>query len=642
MSQCGAKLRIAFSVLPLLLLLFSLRNDWAMIIGTAGHIDHGKTSLVRILTGMDTDRLAEEKRRGMSIDLGFAFMELPGGKKAGIVDVPGHENFIRNMVAGVQGIDMALMVIAADDGVMPQTREHLDIIDLLGVTDGIIAVTKTDMVDASRIDAVCLEISGLFKDSCLKKAKLIPISSVTGSGIDELRKEISICAETCVQKNSQAIFRMPVDRSFAVKGFGTVVTGTVLSGHISTGDTVRLFPGGRELRVRTLEAYGEERKEISAGDRCAINIAGIEKQALGRGDMLTATGLMRDTTVFDAKIRQAAFSKKVLKAGEKVHLHTGTTDCIASFHPAGDAYASFRLNSPLQLVRGDRFVVRDYSAKQTICGGTVINPFPPRLKGRDKAACIELWDTGDMAAMAEDILQRRTGPVHISEVSENLGIAPEKLIPLLESSGCFRSIEGELFIEERLKLAETEICSLLEIFHKSSPSATGIEAETIRQQLKYKLPPSLFGEIIVSLVKGDKIEQSGAMLRLCGHGVRLSPQEQKLRDEIMAELKEKGYQTASVMFIAGKDRRKTDMLNAMAREGIVVQLSRESYLPAALLDEAKKRLLEHFSRKETITVIEYKDILEVGRKGPILILEYFDKTHLTLRRGDDRILMKKG
>jgi len=613
-----------------------------MIIGTAGHIDHGKTSLVRILTGMDTDRLAEEKRRGMSIDLGFAFIELPGGKKAGIVDVPGHENFIRNMVAGIHGIDIALMVIAADDGVMPQTREHLDIITLLGLTRGIIAVTKTDMVDASRLDAVCRETGDFFKDSCLKDAKVIPVSSVTGFGIEELKKELGICAEACAQKNAEGPFRMPVDRSFAVKGFGTVVTGTVMAGHISTGDTVRLFPGGRDLRVRTLEAYGEERNEISAGDRCALNLAGIEKQALRRGDMLTGTDFMRDTMIFYAKIRQAAFSKKILKAGEKVHLHTGTADCIAAYYPAGDPYASFRLTSPLQLVRGDRFVVRDYSAKKTICGGTVLNPFPPRLKGRDKAACIKLWDRGDMAALAEDILQRRSGPARISEVAENLGKPPEKLIPLLEGSDRFRIIEGELFLEERLKSAERDICSLLEAFHKSNPSDPGMEPETMRQQLKYTLPPALFGEIMASLVKGAKIEQSGGLLCLRGHGVRLSPQEQRLRDEIMAELNEKGYQTSSVMLIAGRDRRKADVLNAMAREGLVVQLSRESFLPAALLEEAKKLLLEHFSRKETITVIEYKDILGVGRKGPILILEYFDKTHLTLRRGDGRILMKKG
>jgi len=454
-----------------------------------------------------------------------------------------------------------------------------------------------------------------------------------------------VLADLNLEGAQQAAERIDADvgthRSFAVKGFGTVVTGAVLSGHISAGGTVRLFPGGRELRVRTLEAYGEERMDVSAGDRCALNLAGIEKQALNRGNMLTGTDLMRDTMIFYAKIRPAAFNKKILKAGEKVHLHTGTADCIASYYPAGGYYASFRLTAPIQLVRGDRFVVRDYSAKKTICGGTVLNPFPPRLKGRDRTACMELWDTDDMAALAEDILQRRPGPAHISEISENIGELPEKLMPMLEGSGRFRIIEGELFLEKRLRSAEVDVCSLLEAFHKSSPSEPGMEPETIRQQLNYRLPPTLFGDIMVSLVKGEKVEQSGGMLRLRGHGVRISPREQRLRDDIMEALHEKGYQTASEAVLTGNDRKKRACLQALVKEGAIVQLSKENYISSPLLKKAKNVALSHFEKNKAINVIEFKSLLETGRKGAILLLEYFDNIHFTVRRGDERLLLSR-
>ncbi len=620
-----------------------------MIIATAGHIDHGKTALVRVLTGIDTDRLAEEKRRGMSIDLGFAFIDLPDGTRAGVVDVPGHENFIRNMLAGAHCIDLFLLVVAADDGVMPQTREHMDIVDLLGVSKGVAAVTKTDLVEASRVEEVRREVNDLLRESGIGEVPVVAVSSTTREGVDDLVREL-LRLSAGTSAGGKGFFRMPVDRSFTVRGFGTVVTGTVVSGRVSPGDMVKLHPGGRELRVRNVESHGERRDEVRAGERGALNLAGIEKGEIRRGDVLTAPALARDTLRFDARVRSARFSGRPLKSGERVHLHVGTADVIATFFPysvkelpaGGWCHAAFRLSRPVQVMRRDRFVVRDYSARATLAGGVVLNPFGAGLKSVDTREYFSLWEEGDVTALAREILKRSGGMGKIDEIAENLDIEPEEMLEALGKAGDrFRVIGDRLLLGELIDSAEERIRKVLTSYHRENPAGMGMEVETVRRKAGC-LPARLFREVVDGLAVRGVLEKRGVLLRIRGAAGTMTPEERRDRSEIISVLREKGYRTASEALLTGGDRRKRGCLQAMVKEGGVVRLSRDSFILPDLLDRAGRLLLDHFKENDTISVVEFKNILGTGRKGAILILEYFDGIGLTMRQGDGRILLKRG
>lgn len=618
-----------------------------MIIGTAGHIDHGKTSLIRALTGFETDRLKEEKQRGMSIDLGFAYIDLDGGKRAGIVDVPGHEHFVRNMVAGTHGMDLVLLVVAADDGVMPQTKEHLDIVDILGITKGIVAITKIDCVEPSRVEMTRREITALLKCRGIESAPVVAVSSKTGEGLDRLKQLLNGLYVIHSEELKSGFFRMPVDRSFTMKGFGTVVTGTVVSGRISVGDRVVHFPEGRTIRVRNIEAYGEKRIEIAAGERCAVNLTDIDKEDIRRGDVISTVQLTRTTRRFDARIKSAAFNDRALKSGEKVHLHTGTADVIATFYSpfAGDlapdagGYASFALEKPLLVMRGDRFVLRDYSARRTIGGGVILNPFSLKVQRKERKDYFSLWDEGDVVALTKDLVIRAGNSAKLNSLSENLDIAPERLVLRLKEAEGFRITGDAVVLEIFLKDSEKEILQILENFHVNHPATSGMEPETLRQKLSSSLSTALFKELINKLQAGGSVETEGELIRIRGRGITLTEKEMAMRSEMMALLSEKGYQTASEAVLTGDDRKKRACLQALVREGAVVQLSRDNFIPSPMLHEAKELMIDHLEKNGTITVIEFKNRLKTGRKGAILMLEYFDNIHLTVRRGEERVLL---
>lgn len=620
-----------------------------MIIGTAGHIDHGKTSLIRALTGFETDRLKEEKQRGMSIDLGFAYIDLEEGKRAGIVDVPGHEDFVRNMVAGAHGMDVVLLVIAADDGIMPQTKEHLDIIDLLGVDKGIVAITKIDCVEPSRVEQVKEDARELLKNRGIESSPIVSVSSKTGEGIDELKQLLRSLFDAHRQDLEKGFFRMPVDRSFTMKGFGTVVTGTVVSGKVSVDDKLRLFPTGRKVRVRNLEAYGEKRQEIMAGERCAVNLSDIDKESIKRGDVISSVQLTRTTNRFDAKIKSAPFNNKTLKPGEKVHLHSGTADVIAIFYsplgkelaPETEGYASFALEKLLHVMRGDNFVIRDYSAQKTIGGGVVLNPFSFKVQKKERPDHFKLWEGNEISRLTEDIIGRGDNCARLSSISENLNIEPDSLLSKLEETGGFRITGDNVVLEKFLKRAREEALHILETFHNNNQTSSGMEGETLRQKLSSSLSTTLFKEIIDNLLARNSIKKEGELLALKGHGIVLSREEQTARKEIQSLLIEKGYQTASEAVLAGNDRKKRACLQALVKEGAIVQLSKDNYIASQMFQKAKSLALSHFERNKTINVIEFKNILETGRKGAILLLEYFDNIHLTVRRGDERLLLRR-
>ena len=624
-----------------------------MIIGTAGHIDHGKTSLIRALTGIETDRLKEEKKRGMSIDLGFAHINLPDGTTAGIIDVPGHENFIRNMLAGIQGVDMALLVVAADDGIMPQTKEHMDILELLGIKKAIVVITKRDMVEQSRLEEVKVEIIKAINGRGIQGAPIIPFSAKTGDGLEEIKELLSKAASKYSHNKVAAYFRMPIDRCFSIKGLGTVVTGTVTSGSISEGDSARLFPGGKDLKIRRIESYGRESKTLFAGMRGALNLPGIDPGGINRGDILSSLQFKRETTWIDARIEPASFNKKPIKSGERVHLHIGTANIIATFYPlrakslqpGTKGYASLKLVRPTQIVRGERFIIRDYSAQRTLAGGIVLNPFRTKIKRSELTDYFKIWDAScdshTEAKLLDYMLICSGGIAGLEEVSENLNISPASLISKLEKNTSIRLSGDTLIGEEHLRDIEKKSIEALNEYHKLAPSGLGLEIETLRSRIAANIPSELFKEIIDSLIKKEAIEKKKDTLRIMGKGAKLSPKENAAREKIIPLLNQKGYQTASEAFLTEHDNGLKKTLASMARENIVIQISKENFITKEYLEKAKQLLLAHFKDKDSISVIQFKEILETGRKGAILILEYFDKTHLTVRQGDERILMQR-
>lgn len=620
-----------------------------MIIGTAGHIDHGKTSLIRTLTGIETDRLKEEKARGMSIDLGFAYIDLPGGIRAGIVDVPGHENFIRNMLAGIQGIDVVLLVIAADDGIMPQTREHLDIIDLLGIEKGMAVITKTDLVNRERINEVAAKVKELLKGRSIESAPIIPFSAKSGEGKEEIERRLEDEAKKIGHKKRNGFFRMPVDRAFTIKGIGTVVTGTVLSGTVGEGEKIRLFPSGKALRIRHIESHGKDRKILTAGMRGAINLAGIDKSEIKRGHVLTSPELEKTTIWFDAAYRGASFNEREIKSGERVHLHIGTADLIATFYPFGKkklaphdkASITLKLSKPVNIARGERFIVRDYSAQKTLGGGQVLNPFRPHINKSELGAYFNLLESNDPLKLAPFLLDKSGGTMVTGELSQCLDLPEKMLIPLLEENPVFRISGDRVILEKSLKDLEKNIIHTLEKFHNEEPSQQGMEAETLLRKVSATSMRALFREVTENLLQKEEIKKSGDRIGLKGRGRKLSPAELANRKKILSVIEEKGYQTASEAYITNHDKNLKVCLAAMAKEGLIVQLSKDNFLAKELLGKAKEKLLNHFDKRETISVIEYKNMLETGRKGAILILEYFDKTHLTVRKGEERVLLKK-
>jgi len=424
---------------------------------------------------------------------------------------------------------------------------------------------------------------------------------------------------------------------------------------------VRLFPGGKDLKIRRIESYGRESKTLSKGMRGAINLPGIEPGGINRGDILSSLQFKRETTWIDASIEPASFNKKPIKSGERVHLHIGTANMIATFYPlraktlqpGTRGYASLKMSHPTQIVRGERFIIRDYSAQRTLAGGIVLNPFRPKVKRSELNDYFKIWDlaldsSGDSsgnsnneAKLLDYMLICSGGIAGLEEISENLNISPARLISKLERNASIRLWGDTLIREEHLRAIEKRSIEALNEYHKLAPSGLGLEIETLRSRLAANIPPELFKEIISSLINKGSIEKKKDTLRIKGEGAKLSPQENAARGKIISLLNQKGYQTASEAFLTEHDSGLKKALASMAREDIVIQISKENFIAKEYLEKAKQLLLAHFKNKDSISVIQFKDILETGRKGAILILEYFDKTHITVRRGDERILMQK-
>ncbi|MBI5167555.1 MAG: selenocysteine-specific translation elongation factor [candidate division NC10 bacterium] len=635
-----------------------------IVAGTAGHIDHGKTAMVKALTGIDTDRLKEEKERGISIELGFAYLDLPNGERLAIVDVPGHERFIKTMLAGASGIDLVVLVIAADEGVMPQTREHLQICQLLHIQRGLVALTKKDLVDEEWLLMVSGEVKDFLKGTFLEGAPIIPVSALSGEGVVELKAALEALAKGTAPKRAEGIFRLPIDRVFTIKGFGTVITGTVWAGSLRVGEEVEVYPQGRPSRARRLQVHGQTVEAVRAGQRAAVNLPGIEVSEIERGNVLARPGTLRPSLLLDVRLRLLPEAPRPLKNRSRVRFHAGTSEILArvvfldrdeDLQPGGEAYARLRLESPAVLLPLDRYVIRSYSPALTIGGGMVLDPSPGRHR-RAKPAVVEglralergrprellerlLLNTGFSLLPVEEL--RALSDLPSDAFMEGLDrLRREGLAVALESR------EGTAFLHQQnyRQLADL-ILDQLRDFHAREPLKEGIGKEELRS----KLPPHVSRELFVRLL-GDLADQGEVAfardkVRLAAHRPALTPAEQVLKQRLEAIYRQAGLQPQAleaVLADLGADRKVAlDLLRLLLDEGVLVKMKEDLFLHKDAYEKARGLLLEYFTANEAISVPAFKDLLGITRKHAIPYLEHFDEVKLTQRRGDERILLKR-
>ncbi|RWM22757.1 MAG: selenocysteine-specific translation elongation factor [Mesorhizobium sp.] len=632
-----------------------------MIVGTAGHVDHGKTALVQALTGVDTDRLQEEKARGMTIDLGFAYLPTPSGDVLGFIDVPGHERFVHTMVAGASGIDFVLLVVAADDGVMPQTREHMAIIDLLGVRRGLVVLSKCDLADAARRAAVAADIRSALVGTVLEEAAIIPVSAVTGEGIDDLKGRLFEEALRFDGRSASGRFRLAVDRSFTLHGIGTVVTGTVLSGSVGVGDSVVVSPSGRAARVRSIHAQNRVAERGRAGSRCALNLTGdgVSKEAIRRGDVILDPALHAPTNRIDAELRVLRSERKPIGQWFPVRLHHAATEVGARIvllgdepiAPGGTAKVQIVLESPIAAVAGDAYVMRDTSAQRTIGGGRFIDLRAPSRKRRsperlarlqayavpapDKAVAA-LLDTPphylDLGAFARD---RALGADEIARFIDRLGLAT---ISVGETQVVVSSMSWARF--------KRDLSTILETFHADNPDLPGIGMEKLRLQLDPCLLAPAFAAAMRSLVRAGQIELDGAWIRLPGHEVRLAAREEALWREVEPLIAGPvRFHPPRVRDIAGELGRPEaeirKLLKLTGRIGTVHEVAHDHFFLRPALAEIVEIVCSLAAEHDgQFSVAQFRDSAGSGRKVAVHILEFLDRHGVTLRRGDLRRINK--
>jgi selenocysteine-specific elongation factor len=630
----------------------------SVIVGTAGHIDHGKSALVKALTGTHPDRLVEEKRRGITIDLGFAFLE-DGGVRFGFIDVPGHERFVSNMLAGAAGIDVMLLVIAADESIKPQTREHFDICKLLGVKHGVIALTKCDLVDDEALTLVQLEIDEYLRGSFLESAPIVPVSAKTGAGIPGLKRALLTVVTQVRGKDATGAFRLPIDRAFAMKGFGTVVTGTLVSGSVGVGDEVELFSGGQRLRVRGLQTGGQPVHRALAGQRTAVNLAGIEHTAVKRGMCLAKPGKFRATRRIDAQVLLLP-GTRLLKNRERVHFHASTTETVAEVFlygmnqvaPGRNALAHLRLQDDVLVVAGERFIVRQFSPVTTIGGGLVLDPLARRPLSRDTARVkfLETVRDGSRDAVLAAMVESAPRGLHFEEIGSHTGWQDAQIfesLRALSAAGLVKTagddhpvlISGPRFEDVRNRIHES-----VEQFQSENPLIPGIAREDLRTKLGTRVRSEVFLAALEELVAQKKLETQGEIVRRAGSGIVLQHDEQEAKEKIETAFRTAGLTVPSVKEVLSglsvEAKRAEKLLHILLREKNLMRVSAELIFHHAALAHLKAQLLMYKQSKgERISVPAFKDLTGITRKYAIPLLEYLDRERVTRRMGHERVIL---
>ncbi len=623
-----------------------------IILGTAGHIDHGKSALVKALTGIDPDRLKEEKERGITIDIGFADLVYPGDDlTVGIVDVPGHEKLIRNMLAGAGGIDMVLLVIAADEGIMPQSTEHLAICDLLKIKSGLIAITKSDLVEKDWLYLVEDEIREFVKGTFLEGSRMIPVSSKTGENIDLLKKAIKEVALTITPKSSDGLFRLPIDRVFTLKGFGTVITGTAISGRVSVEDPLEILPANIKSKVRGLQSYGRTIHSAYAGQRAAINLQAVEKEQLRRGDVAVTPSSFSQTKTIDVFLELLRDTPVILNKS-LVHFYSGTSETIARIILFGrdevkqgeNCYCQLRLKDPVVVVSGDRYIIRRFSPLETLGGGEILDPSPVKRRRKDGIEDLRLLHTGSLDQKISLKIER-AGIRGVSVASLNGWINAElKAISLslekLKRTGEIIQYEETSIHKKSFSILRNEILELLRGFHKKNPLKSGMPKEEVRNHLK--VDQRLFNFTLASL---DNIAVEKNLVRLRDFKIALSSSAEAYKTQLLDVLEKMGFQPPAKEELAESLKidlkHISDILGILTKEGKLVRINDSLYLSSTSYNKMISALRSSFAKKPEMTVAEFRDMLNTSRKYALPFLEYLDSNKITMRVGDVRKLLLK-
>lgn len=624
-----------------------------VIIGTAGHVDHGKTVLIKALTGIDTDRLAEEKRRGITIDLGFAHLDWPDGAQAGIVDVPGHEKFIKNMLAGAGGIDLALLVIAADEGVMPQTVEHLDILSLLGVRDGLVVLTKTDLVDTVWLELVRTQAAELVQGTFLAGKPILPVSAVTGAGLPELKDALHNLVLNTQEKSAIAPFRLPIDRVFSVDGFGTVVTGTVIEGAVRPGDEVELAPSGLSGRVRAVQVHGKSVDAACAGQRAALNLTGLKKEDIRRGNAAVSPGSVRPSRMLDVRLQCLADSRRTILSGSQLHLYHGTAVQLAKavlldrdeLSPGQDCYAQLRLTEPIAVKSGDRFVVRFYSPVETIGGGTVLDPCPPRHK-RNDPAILGALAIRDQGSAGQRLLQSAASfgvslPT-AAQLSERAGLdssaLASSLAELLSHGQLAEPLPGRYVSASALDALWPRCREVLANYHAKHPLHAGMPAAELRQKLFRETAPAEGDTLLEIFLREGRVKYTAGRYALAEFSVRLTKRQSVLSQELLDLFRQGGMEPDTMDTVLSalplQDQLEArQVLESLLTSGELVRLSPELCWHRDIWQSALDTLQALCAANGSVTLADMRDALGTTRKYALLFLEACDRRRITLREG---------
>ncbi len=627
------------------------------IIGTAGHVDHGKTALIRALTGAETDRLREEQERGMSIDLGFASFQLPSGRLAGVIDVPGHERFLKNMLAGAGGIDLVILVIAADEGVMPQTREHLEILQILRTGTGVVAITKADLVDEEWLELVQDDIRGALKGTFLEGAPMVPVSSITGQGLEDLTQLLDSLAETVPTRSIVGPWRLPVDRAFTVGGFGTVVTGTLYSGVARVGDRVLVLPRGAETRIRGLQVYGASAEVVEAGTRVAMNLAGVDLGGVERGDVCSPPEVYRPTLAIDARLDVLESCPRELKHRTRVRVYLGTAEILArlnlldaeTLEAGSSGLVQLRLESPTVCAKGDRYVLRFYSPMDTIGGGSVIDPHPPRHRRFDNAvlAHLAVKETGTPEELVGEAVQRGAlRPATPEHVAQQLGMPLPEVKPLVDSlveAGTLVPFDARSVVHSHpVEAAEHKVLLLLAEYHSAQPLRGGISREELRSRLSRQMDNRGFQWVLARLEQAGKTAATGARVRLASFQPCYSEDQQRIAQVFEAGLLADRFMPPSpeeIMEARGlRGTAATEVWESLLDSGAVIRLAEGIFLHRQALDDVINRVREHLGQHGSMTASQFRDLIGSTRKYAVPLLEYMDAQRVTRRIGDEREL----
>jgi selenocysteine-specific elongation factor len=628
-----------------------MKNMQYVILGTAGHIDHGKSALVKALTGIDPDRLKEEKERGMTIDLGFADLKYQDGLTVGIVDVPGHEKLVRNMLAGAGGIDLVLFVIAADEGIMPQSREHLYICDLLKIKSGLIAVTKVDLVDKDWLELIKDDVQSFVKGTFLEKAPILYVSSKTHFNIDLLKEKIREVALKVEPKSTKGLFRLPIDRVFTLKGFGTIVTGTAFSGSISTGDAVDILPSGIKSKVRGLHSHGRPIKTAYAGQRVAINLQGVDKEEIKRGDSIVVPDRFIPTNMIDAKLELLP-NVPSLKNRDVVHLHLGTSENMArivlygrnKLNAGEHCYCQLRLQEPVIAMSGDRYIIRRFSPVETVGGGEIFDPTSYKMSHKKSIEELEIFETGILTEkIALKIKRSGIQGINTSLIEGWVNADYESIKEAIESlkkEGAIKQFENMLIHKNLFDSFREIINKLLKDFHERNPLKPGIQKEELRSHINLK--PKLFDQLIAAL---EDVIVAKDMVRLLTFNTTLSKEDETLKMNVLKILHDAGFQPLTVdelsQCLRVDQKYLLDMLRLMVNEGSLIKINDSLYITSSIYKKMMELLKDFSSRKTEMLVSEFREVLGTSRKYALPFLEYLDSHQITKRTDDKRFVSSR-